>query len=67
MKIKTIIFLRINYPKAILLTALLIISLFGLIVLRLVKSFRAMVFYSEVSSSEATHVYIEYDQETSDI
>ena len=51
-------FLKINYPKAIFLTFLLIITVFGLIPLRLVKWFRAKVFYSEASPIEATHVYV---------
>ena len=66
-KIEAIRFLKIQWPKAIILTFLLTLTFFGLIVLKLFKKFRVVVFYSEVEAEEATYVYIESSDGIQDI
>ena len=46
-KVKKYHFLKINYPKAIFLTFLLIISFFGLFVLKYSIKARSKIFYSQ--------------------
>jgi hypothetical protein len=48
-RVKDIIYLRINYPKAILLTILMTISVVGLFLLKYFKRLRAKVFYSALT------------------
>lgn len=45
-KIHKKLFLKIHWPKAIILTILLIATFFGLIILKLFKYFRVLVFFS---------------------
>lgn len=58
---KEVMYLRVNYLKAIILTTLLTLSVVGLILLKYFIKFRAKVFYSTVSFREidtVTHVYV---------
>jgi hypothetical protein len=58
---KEVMYLRVNYLKAIILTTLLTLSVVGLILLKYFIKLRAKVFYSIVSFREidtATHVYV---------
>jgi hypothetical protein len=48
-RIKEVIYLRINYPKAIVLTLFLTLSVVGLFLLKYFKKLRAKVFYSAVT------------------
>ena len=58
-KIEKFTYMRINYIKAIPLTFFLILSFFGLFVLKYNIKFRKMVFYCDCNSNEATHVHVE--------
>jgi hypothetical protein len=54
-------YLRINYPKAIILTSLLVISVVGLFLLKYFIKLRAKVLYSTLQHDEiqsVTHVYV---------
>jgi hypothetical protein len=60
-KIKEAVYLQINYPKAVFLTVLMILSVVGLVLLKYYKKLRALTFYNELDLSEinkATHVYV---------
>ncbi len=72
-RIKEVIYLRINYPKAIFLTIFLTLSVVGLFLLKYFKRLRAKVFYSTVTLAqlqEITHIYVlgrEKEQEISTV
>ena len=60
-KIKSIVFLKFNYLKAICLTILLTSTVVGLLLLKYFRKLRAQVFYSvleEAESKKSTHVYV---------
>jgi hypothetical protein len=61
------LFLKVNWPKSIILTILLVSTFFGLIFLKLFKYFRVLVFFSEVPYSEATYVFCETEDGIQDI
>jgi hypothetical protein len=60
-KIKEVMYLRVNYPKAIILTTLLTLSIVGLFLLKHFIKFRAKVFYSLITFDQIqsiTHIFV---------
>ena len=53
--------------KAIILTILLTCTVVGLLALKYFKKFRTMIWFSNSTSREATHVYVKHDDDVDDI
>jgi hypothetical protein len=60
-RVKEVIYLRLSYPKAILLTTLLTLSVIGLFLLKYFIKLRARVFYTAITAADLaaiTHIYV---------
>lgn len=69
-RIESIVYLRINHFKAVILTTLLTLTLVGLLLLKYFKQLRAIVFYDTISHDQLhdiTHVYVKGNEKAEQI